>query len=419
MLLSKTWTSGRRRLGRVAVRALRKIGAYEAVCGLGDFLRPPEYPGLRLTPKRLLNLYLVRYQHSRGHTKLWGHPLVLTIESTNACNLRCPYCFTGSGEVGRGKSMLSLPLYERVLGELGDYLLHVEFYNWGEPLLNKDVYEMIRLAACKAISTVVSTNFSIPFDAARARSLVSSGLATLGVSIDGARQESYEKYRVRGNLDRVLDNVRLVNEAKRELRSTTPRLIWEYHVFEHNQDEIGQARAMAEQLGMQMSVDKGWVAGPEWGPDSGFSFFAEPKPERCDYLWLRAVVNNDGGVAPCCGAFYKEDDYGSVADSTFKRVWNNESFRWARSLYDTRVGAPDSAKRLICYDCPQTVMWERYRQHIARGLSSTSFVPGFNANDGFNYFFNRRPARAASKGDITAGWVGTPERAAHGEPVEP
>jgi len=395
---------------------LRKVGAYEPLCRFGDFLRPPKYPGVRLTPRRLLNLWLVRYQHSRGHTKLWGHPVVLTIESTNACNLRCPDCFTGSGEVGRAKSMLPLPLYERVLHELGDYLLHVEFYNWGEPLLNKDIYEMIRLAARKRVSTIVSTNFSIPFDAARARKLVSSGLGTLGVSIDGAHQESYEKYRVRGALERVLDNVRLVNEAKRELSSTTPQLFWEFHVFQHNRDEVEQARAMAQDLGMQISVDKGWVAGPEWDPEANFRFSVVPSLERCDYLWLRAVVNNDGGVAPCCGAFYKEDDYGSVADRSFKEVWNNQSFQQARRLYRTRGNASESLRRLICYDCPQTVMWERYEQHRAHGLGKASFAPGYNANDGFNYFFNRRPRRAAGNDDlsVTKGPVKKPKRAAHG-----
>jgi MoaA/NifB/PqqE/SkfB family radical SAM enzyme len=376
---------------------LRKVGVYERVCRWGDFLRPPKCAELRLTPKRLLNLYLVRYQYRQGHTKLRGHPLALTIEATNACNLRCPHCFTGSGQIGRTKSMLPLPLYERVLGELGDYLLNVEFYNWGEPLLNKDIYEMIRLASSKGISTTVSTNFSMPFDAAGARSLVSSGLATLGVSIDGARQESYEKYRVKGNLERVLDNVRLVNEAKRDLDSPSPQLIWEFHVFEHNRDDVEQARAMAKELGMQISCDKGWVAGPEWDPEANFSFFAEPSPDRCGFLWLWAVVNNDGGVAPCCGAFYREDDFGSVADRSFREVWNNETFRQARSLYCTRGSESESARRLICYDCLQTVMWERYQQHRARGLGKASFAPVYNANDAFNYFFNRRPARAAAQ----------------------
>src|SRR5262245_745534 len=61
---------------------------------------PPPYPGMRLTAKRLANFYLVQYQHRRGHTRLRGAPLILTVEATNVCNLGCPYCFTGAGERG-------------------------------------------------------------------------------------------------------------------------------------------------------------------------------------------------------------------------------------------------------------------------------------------------------------------------------
>lgn len=329
---------------------------------------------------------------SRGHTKLRGYPPVLTIESTNVCNLRCPFCFTGAGEVGRQVSMIPLPLYEKVLNELGDYLLHLEFYNWGEPLLNKNIYEMIRLARGKGISTVVSTNFSMPFDSDRATRLVTSGLDLLGVSIDGARQESYEKYRVRGNLETIVKNVRLVNDAKQSLRSATPKLIWEFHVFEHNKDDIELAKTMAKELGMQLAVAKGWVAGPEWDPEGEFDFYAKPVAQRCGYLWTRAVIHNDGGVAPCCGTFYKEDDYGSVGERTFKEVWNNTTFQEARRLFRSRNSASESARRLVCYDCPTTVMWDNYKKHRATGLDPASFEPGFNANDGFNYFFNRKPS---------------------------
>src|SRR2546425_1069881 len=40
-------------------------------------------------------------------------------------------------------------------------------------------------------------NFSLPFDRARAEHLVASGLSELNVAVDGARQETYERYRVR------------------------------------------------------------------------------------------------------------------------------------------------------------------------------------------------------------------------------
>ena len=364
------------------------------------FLTPPTYAeGARLTPKRLLNLYLGRYHFMRGDTKLRSHPTRLTVEPTNVCNLRCPGCFTGVGETGRERSFMSLDLYRRLLAELGDYLLEIEFYNWGEPLLSKDVYTMIRDASQRGIGTIVSTNFSMPFDAGRAEQLVASGLTTLGVSLDGASQASYEQYRVRGSLERVLDNCRLVNEAKRKLNAATPRMVWEFHVFEHNVDDIETAKAMARDLDMEIAISKGWVDGPDWQPPGHVVREIGPDvPARfpCTYLWEKAVVNNDGGVAPCCGAFYDEDDFAQLkvgaADlgaATFMSVWNNESYQQARALFTAREG-PESARKLICFDCPVTVSWERYKQHQAAGGRPEDFKGDHSFNDGFIYFFNRR-----------------------------
>ena len=360
------------------------------------FLRPPEFEGARVTPKRLWNLYKLRWAINRGSTALRSYPAKLTVEPTSVCNLECPACFTGAGEVGRARAPMSLDLYRRLLAEMGDYLFQVEFYNWGEPLLAKNIYTMVEEASARGLSTVVSSNLSFPFDAERAERLVRSRLAVLGVSIDGARQETYEQYRVRGNLETVLRNVRLVNEAKRRLGSATPKLIWSFHVFPHNADDVEQARAMATELDMEFAVEKGWVVGDEWDPDGRFTYYGNPRPFPCVPLWEYAVLNNDGGVAPCCGSFYREDDVGRVAADgrdggarTFREVWNGPGLRRARGFYSTRDG-DEAARRSICFDCPQTVIWERWQHHMGGGGLEQDFDPGYGQNDVFNYFWTRQ-----------------------------
>jgi organic radical activating enzyme len=378
-----------------------------------DFLTPPAYERARWTVKKLFNLYLNRFEEARGMTQLRSLPIKLTVEATNVCNLRCPACFTGAGELGRRRSSMKLELYRDLLSELGDTLFAIEFYNWGEPLLGKHIYTMIEEASRRGISTTVSTNFSFPYDTARAERLVDSGLAVLGVSIDGARQETYEQYRVRGNLETVLANCRLVNEAKRRRRSATPRLVWEYHVFEHNARDVELVQAMARELDMDVSITKGWVVGEEWDPQGPYEFFWSPMPPaRCHFLWQDAVVHNDGGVAPCCGTFYEEDDVGKLTvspselgPSSFRRVWNGERFRQARALFRSRNG-PEEVKKTVCYDCPVTKIWDDWRQHLASG-SSGPFEAQYGTNDCFNYFWSRRPRRGA-RGNAGAAAASSP-----------
>jgi organic radical activating enzyme len=286
--------------------------SHRTLQGARRALLPYQYEGVQLTPKRVLNYWQGRIEKSRGAEQVRAYPTVLTIEATNVCNLRCPACFTGAGQDGREKSMLQAPLFNRLLNELGDRLLQIEFYNWGEPLLNKNLFPMIRKAADRGISTIISSNLSFPLDDARAEELVRSGLHVLGVSVDGATQAVYEQYRVRGDLALLLDNVKKINAAKQRLGSKTPDLTYEYHLFAHNLHEVEEARRIANELGMRFMLSKGWVAGPDWDPEGTYNGSVRPEAGRCGFLWDHAVVHNDGGVAPCCATFYKEDDYGSL-----------------------------------------------------------------------------------------------------------
>jgi MoaA/NifB/PqqE/SkfB family radical SAM enzyme len=366
-------------------------------------LAPPGHPGVRLTPKRLLNLWLARYQQAHGHTRLLGYPVDLAIEVTNLCNLRCPGCFTGLGEVGRSGAPLSTTLYQKLMDELGDYLFFVEFHNWGEPLLAKHIYDYIQIASGHGISTLVCTHFSLPFDTTRAERLVASGLAVLGVSLDGGTPESFARYRVGGDFETVLRNVRLVNAAKRRLGTETPRLVWSFHIFDHNRSEIRTARRMASELGMGFAASKGWVEGPDWDPEHRYEPAPVRPPRPCDFLWLRATINNDGGVAPCHGAFYGDDDFGhlgspavplsALGTRSFHEVWNNATFRRARGMFR----APADGDDLLCARCPVTALWHRYRAHRATGAPASGFDAYFSQNEGFNYFLQRRAAHAPAR----------------------
>lgn len=360
--------------------------------------------GTRWTPRRRLNLALARWEYGRGRRRLWSYPLKLTVEAAGACNLRCPACFTGAGEVGRRRSSMPLDLFERLMAELGPYLLQVELCSWGEPLLCTHLPDLVAAASRRGVSTSLATNLSVPFDAGRAEALVGAGLQVLGASIDGATQPVYERYRVGGDLERVLRNCRLVQEAKARLGSASPRLVWCFHVFPHNEQEVEAARAMARELGMEFAATRGWLAGPEWDVTGRWPTFASTRPMRCGSLWHHAVVLNDGGVATCGGAFFRADDVGQVAGS-FRQVWNGEPMRRARGLYRARAGRPS-----ICLDCPATVNWEKWTDHRAAGGSAATFTPSYAGNEGFNYFWARRGAGGAASGPGTSRAAGSSSR---------
>ena len=358
-------------------------------------LPPPEYEGAVATWRRVLNHYRLSWEWYRIAPVLRSYPSRLCIESTGACNLRCPHCFTGAGDDGRPRQMLSLNFYRQLLAELGPRLWQVEFHNWGEPMLNPHLATMVGEATALGLSTSLCTNFSLPFDTAKAEALVSAGLKLMGVSIDGASQSVYEQYRVRGDIGHVLQNCRLMADTKRRLGMSTPRMIWGYHVFRHNQDEVERARGMARDLGMDFHVSRGRVVGEDWDPAEERMRHDSVAPVPCYTLFHTAVVYADGSVAPCRGTFQREDDLGRVsADggpgaATFREAWNQERFRLARELFARRREHPEDPRH-ICSNCPANEDWHHYAGWVALGGAPDAWRPPHDSNQRFNYFWSRK-----------------------------
>jgi MoaA/NifB/PqqE/SkfB family radical SAM enzyme len=249
---------------------------------------------------------------------------------------------------------MSLALFQKVMDELGSYLYEVYLHNWGEPLLHPEIISMIRYAKRAGCRVILSTNLTLLHEA-RARELVGSGLDEVVASIDGATPETYRRYRVGGDFAQVLANLRLLAEAKRALRMATPRITWQFLVMQHNQHEIGAARQLAAQIGVDRLVFRGALAdmGRERAEPVAVSLERDgswlttleeyamydlatrrlqaPLP-ACDWLWTKAVVHRDGAVSPCCGVYDPAHDFGSVAHDSFRSQWNNPRFRAARRL---------------------------------------------------------------------------------------
>ena len=135
--------------------------------------------------------------------------------------------------------MLSESRGASILEQFGPYAIQVLFFNYGEPLLNPASPNLIRRARNYLAQTMVSTNLAMPrFDP---DAYVRSGMDYMSLSIDGATQRVYEKYRRTGSIDLVYQNVQKLVEAKVRYASRTPVLCWEYLAFEHNAHEIGLA----------------------------------------------------------------------------------------------------------------------------------------------------------------------------------
>jgi hypothetical protein len=178
------------------------------------------------------------------------------IECTAACNISCTEacCAPETGITRtRQAGMLDFELFRRVIDEAGPSLGRIDFFNYGEAFLHKRAIEMCEYIKGRHphIYLYTSTN-GLAFSEAQARRLVHSGIDEVTFSIDGATQESYEKYRQRGRLDVALANLGAMADEKRRSGRDLPFLNWRYILFKWNDsdEEMNLARRRAAELGV-------------------------------------------------------------------------------------------------------------------------------------------------------------------------
>lgn len=184
----------------------------------------------------------------------------LQIEVNNSCNLRCPECVMSFAKRENANTkIMSYETFKDIIDQLKGSLEFVKFYNYGEPFLHKDCMRMLKYIkdVDPRISIHICTNGTL-IGEERQRLLVDLGIDLINFSIDGASQETYAKYRVGGNLNNVLKNVRGILEYRKQQDQTKPFILWQYILFEWNDssEEIKKAKRMAAEIGVDSLL---WV----------------------------------------------------------------------------------------------------------------------------------------------------------------
>jgi len=99
------------------------------------------------TTKKSLNLLLASFQwRFLKNSRVFTYPPKVTICPGNVCNLRCALCPTGQNDKRRNQGLMNFDLFRKIIDECGPYIYELSLFNWGEPLLNKEIFKMIRYA---------------------------------------------------------------------------------------------------------------------------------------------------------------------------------------------------------------------------------------------------------------------------------
>ncbi len=320
-----------------------------------------------LTFKKAVNF--VKIWFSYHTTKLFnlkwhfGLPVSMSIEPTTSCNLRCPECPSGLRQFSRPTGMLEPDFFKKTIDLVYRELIYLTFYFQGEPYLNPNFLEMVKYASDKNIYTSTSTNAHY-LTHEQAEKTVKSGLKKLIISIDGTTQETYEQYRVGGILQKVIDGTKNIVQAKKELKSKTPHIVFQFLVVQPNEHQLNEVIELAEKLGVDEVVFKtaqvyNYENGNPLIPTNekysrykkradGTYSIKNKLLNQCWRMWSGCVITWDGVVVPCCFDKDAKHPLGDLKTQTFKELWISEKYRTFRHSILTAREEID-----ICKNCTE------------------------------------------------------------------
>ncbi|MDY0217489.1 MAG: radical SAM/SPASM domain-containing protein, partial [Bacteroidales bacterium] len=283
---------------------------------------------------------------------IWGQPIVFSIEPSAVCQLSCPECICGQGKLHRNCSFIDVSAFQKIIDQIKRKSSIVNLFFQGEPFLHPQIIELIKIAKKAGLITVISSNAQM-IDKKMAGDIVQSGLDVLIISVDGASQETYEKYRKTGDFHKLKAAMSALNDSKIQLNSKIS-LIAQCLVTKDTEQEIEKVRNDSRKNGFTLILKSLQVYHTENRdellPNSEkYNRYSLKKTQTktCIRLWTHMLILTDGRVVPCCMDKNAEYAIDSAFVSTIQEMIQSNN----RKSFISKV-LKEKNNIELCKNCP-------------------------------------------------------------------
>lgn len=317
-----------------------------------------------VSAKKLLNLFRIGVNRVLPVSRPLGYPYMAHISPSGLCDLGCGVC-PAHDPRAKGKTILPFKTYQRLIDEIGDYLVYIILWSWGEPFLNPDFSRLIAYARERNILTVTSTNMN-RLSAENAADIVGAGLDLLIIALDGTTEETHFRLRPGGSAARVIENTKRLVEARRRQGGDKPFINLRMVVSKDNEHQIEDFRSLAAELGVDMvsfkafstrqqgyfdpRVDRRYAPGRSpfrwYRYRPGYVVDKSAGRYNCRFPWTKPTLFADGEVLACEFDFYYTHSLGNLNEQSFRDIWFGRKARDFRKKFSkNREGIQ------FCKDC--------------------------------------------------------------------
>lgn len=287
-------------------------------------------------------------------------PFLIQIFPVYACNFKCGYCLYALPKEEHGyvsdKIFMDLNTYKKCIDDISKFesqLKMLRFAGIGEPLLHKNIADMVKYAKEKEIAQSIDivTNGAL-LNKELSLKLIDSGLDRLRISIQGV---SKERYKSLSNVD--LDFQNLINNIEFFYKNKGNTKVYikiidcafshesEQQLFYDMFGEICDIIAVEHLTPTVEGIDYTKLSKDAL---TKFSQSGNPILESniCPQPFYMMQINPDGNVVPCCSMKYPWV-MGNIQNEGICDIWNGKAFSHFRRILLDGVKAAGE----VCSKC--------------------------------------------------------------------
>lgn len=277
-------------------------------------------------------------------------PSMVVAEICNVCNLKCLHC--GYRKVIESPSYkpqyLELSLFKKIVDEVIEHKnSFLRFTSDGEPLLHKDLIDMIEYAKNKGIYPVTINTNGMLLNSDNIQRILSAGIDIIEVSINAFTKETYNKLRINADYDILMKNifnlVDLRNTGGYKTKIMVSTIDMPLYKNETNnfqkfwKDKVDKIiiRTFFDHQGLVEMDSQNKIIGQK------ISRFP------CPQFWKRITVAANGWIKYCVNDWYNKTNIADLRKSCIKEIWNSDLYKKMR--LNQLNGNYD--KIVLCGDC--------------------------------------------------------------------
>jgi len=261
-------------------------------------------------------------------------PLVIYIETSGYCNLKCVFCPHGIEGKLLKKDYMSVKLSKKLIDELSVFpnkIKLLRFCGTGDSLMNKDIVEILRYAREQKIAEKIEmiTNGILLND--NLIKILPSFLDRIIISIEGLSSKDYQHIcKTDIDFQKLVDNIKSLYKNKGKCIM---------HIKIHNEATSSELKRTTFLNIFSDYCDEIYIEKlvPMW-PQLNAPYFANftdefrfggqaTKRKVCPQIFKSLQVQADGEILPCCVDWKRINVLGNINKDSLFEIWNGERLR--------------------------------------------------------------------------------------------